>query len=498
MIGRFTIALLASLSLLPSSWATAQELDWSQTPYAVQIVLSTADAPAYGPRFRDEVAVDLLGRVREVFGATWEAGLVSATAGLGADFTRRDDLTWDDLPAEWLQVERPAFDLRAARPAAEGSVAAEGSEAAEGGLSADKLLFVHLDVAPDGYTVTARDYDLFTRLWSAPRSDRVAHRSVLVDAAVRTLAEAFAPTGRIEAADRETAQLVLRGAALPMGDPSLVKVAPGAVFRPVVRYNERDGSPRRIDQVEWTFLSADGIDGAQVRCALLTGVGSPLGGSRRGLTQQLAVLTVPPPAATRLTLMSRGAQPRRLSGYDVYDASPGLPDPILLGRTDFSGSIAVTPADRTLRVLLVKNGSELLARLPVVPGLVPELTASVVDDDERLEIEGFIVGLQEQVVDTVARRHLLIQLIRKHLTDNKVAEAEEVLVALRALGNKESFLLTLGEREKITRPADLKVQKQVAKLIEDTRQVIQKYLDQADVDAVSAEVQAAPRAAPNS
>ena len=478
MIGRATTALLTILAAVPAAGRAAEETDWARTPYAVQIVLSAADVPAYGPRFRDALAGDLLQRVEEVFGATWEAGLVRAKGRVGADFTRRDDPSWKDLPAEWLLVKRAAIDLRVEPPA-------------ESGLAAGKVMFVHFDVAPDGYTITARDFDAFTRLWSAPRTDRVAHRAVLVDAAMRTLAEAFAPTGRIEAADRETAQLVLRGADLPLGDPSLVKVSAGSIFRPVVRYNERSGAARRIEEIEWTFLSVDAVEGAAVKCALLTGVGSPLAGSRRGLTQQLAVLTVPPPGATRLTLVSRGARPRPLSGYDVYDASPGLPDPILLGRTDFSGGVLVPPADRTLRVLLVKNGSELLARLPVVPGLAAELTASVVNDDRRLEIEGFIIGLQEQVIDAVARRHLFIQLIRKLLEEGNVAEANKVLTALRTLGNRDSFLALLTERERTAVSADQKVRKQVEKLMEDTRQVILKYLDPIDVDAISAEVLAA-------
>ena len=46
------------------------------------------------------------------------------------------------------------------------------------------------------------------------------------------------------------------------------------------------------------------------------------------------------------------------------------------------------PADHLLQIVLVKHGDQWLARLPMVPGLEPQLSATVVHNEHRIELDG--------------------------------------------------------------------------------------------------------------
>ena len=46
----------------------------------------------------------------------------------------------------------------------------------------------------------------------------------------------------------------------------------------------------------------------------------------------------------------------------------------------------------------------MLARLPLVPGLEPRMTAELRGDDRRLDAEGFLVGIEQELFDLAGRR----------------------------------------------------------------------------------------------
>jgi len=165
---------------------------------------------------------------------------------------------------------------------------------------------------------------------------------------------------------------------------------------------------------------------------------------------------------------------------------------LLIGRTDFRGELRIAPSpDNLLRVLLVKSGSEVLARLPMVPGLQPELSAALIDDDPRLAVEGFIVGLQEELIDAVARREVLLRQADQELTAGKLVEADATLAGIRALGSRNQYLAILSERRKTVTTVDAAIRKKVDKLFQDTRTVIVKYLDPQRLDELTARLVAA-------
>ena len=61
-----------------------------------------------------------------------------------------------------------------------------------------------------------------------------------------------------------------------------------------------------------------------------------------------------------------------------------------VGRTNWNGILKVEPTEDPLRLLYVKNGGAILARLPLVPGLYSQVVADLSGDDIRLQAEAYI------------------------------------------------------------------------------------------------------------
>ena len=133
-------------------------------------------------------------------------------------------------------------------------------------------------------------------------------------------------------------------------------------------------------------------------------------------------------------------------------------------------------------MLLIRNGSEPLARLPIVPGLEPELIAVVANDDRRLEAEGLITGLQEAMVDLVTRRTVLIARAGARIEAGKLDEAADLIETLRNLPAGPQFAGTLAAEKKNIYSSDPAVQAKIDALFGDTQKLLRKYLDPAAVE----------------
>ena len=312
----------------------------------------------------------------------------------------------------------------------------------------------------------------------------------LRDVSKDALLGAFAPLARIENVATAERRVVLRlkAGALPMRDEEMSLVAPGDLFRAVIRHNDRDGKARRIAAVPWTFCMVDEVTTKEVRCQLHTGLRSPLSGRRRGRIEQFALAVIPPQQPSVLTLQSRSDPEQVLGGYEVYARHPDAKKGTLLGRTDRQGRITIPPAECPLRVLLIRNGSEPLARLPIVPGLESELIATVANDDGRLEAEGLITGLQEEIVDLVTRRTVLLARTRARIEAGKFDEAAELVETLNGLQTGPQFASTLDAQRKSIYSNDPAVQAKIDALFSDTRKLMLKYLDPKTVEEVSVEL----------
>jgi len=141
--------------------------------------------------------------------------------------------------------------------------------------------------------------------------------------------------------------------------------------------------------------------------------------------------------------------------------------------------------------MYVKNGGRLLARLPIVPGFRRTTTAGIVDDSRRLEAEGFLKGIQEQMIEIKARQQVYGIRIRKAMKDKKWDKADDLLEELRSLPTKADLSNKMGQRQQSLSSGNRAVQDRIDRMFRDTRSLIQEHLNSSEVDQLRRELVAA-------
>lgn len=463
-------------------WAAAMRADaqtvWELTPYRIEVILATGRSPELTDPLRADLSEGLLARVDALIGAAWDAGLTDAPPALERALVRDFETVTTEMLEQALSPNAKASPEALAPSEAESPPEEETFD-----LDAlDKVILLAVLPGESGYRVIARELDVRTRQWNTAVTVPVWQAAKLSDAAFRAVSSAFAPLARIVAVDKKQVTLRLRAAGLPTRDETIVPVAPGQVFRPVVRHNDRNGKLRAATPIPWTFLAVDAVAQAELQCTLHTGIRTPLSGRRRGRFEQLALAVVPPGKPTRLVLQSRTDPDEVLIGYDVFSHPPGSKSTELVGRTDRQGAVVIPPTEQPLRVLLVKNGGEFLGRLPLVPGVEADVVAAIANDDQRLEAEGFITGLQEELIDLVTRREVLLAQASRQLEEKKYDEAEKLIRQLQSLEGRDDFALHMTQEEKKVFSADRLIQAKIDAMFSKTRKLVAEYLDELAID----------------
>ena len=491
--GAFFRPTLAGLIVYALALPAGAQTVWELTPYRIQVILALGEAPELTPDFQAELTQELYGRVDSLIGAAWDVRVAEPGAALRYALVRDVETVTVELVEAGLSPHEATASAEASSSSKEPSAdeAASPAEAPFHLDDLDKVILLVVLPGPAGYRVVARELDVRTRQWNTPVSVSVWHDGKLRDAAFAAMRRAFAPLAHVVAVEKSDVTLRLRAAGFPLRDKTIVMVRPGDVFRPVVRHNDRYGKLTGVLAIEWTFLTVEDVAQAELACKLHTGLRSPLSGRRRGRYEQLALAVAPPGKPTRLTLQSRTEPHDPLIGYDVYSHPPDSKKTDLVGRTDRLGSVLVPPADNPLRVLLVKNGSEFLARLPMVPGMEAEVVADVRNDDQRLEAEGFISGLQEELIDLVTRREVLLSQYHTRFEEKKYDEAEKLIRQLRALGTRDDFALHLAQEQKKVFSADKLSQAKIDQMFSKTRKLVNTYLDPAVIDQLDRQLREA-------
>jgi len=445
--------LLGAMVALICCAAAAGQSVWEVTPYRIRLLVAFAPLPELTPQLQADLMTGLVDRTDALVGAAWDLSAAPAPPQLARQMLSAvDSVTLESLPQESLQF--------------------------------DKVMLLVVGRAGYCNRVAARELDLRTRLWSPSVSRPAGQLGKLCDVALDTIFGAFAPLALVSRVEGVEVKLRPKAGGLPPRDRSLRLINIGDAFRPVVRYNDRDGNPRRITPIAWTYLAVKQLGPEEVTCRLFTGLRSPLSGRRRGRVEQLALGVVPPQRPSTLVLKARSEQKQVLPGYDVYSHPPDSIATVLVGRSDRRGSVLVPPAANPLRVLLVKNGSELLARLPLVPGLQPTFTAEIPNDDGRLEAEGFITGLQEELVDLVTRREVLLAQTKSRTKAEKFEEAKRLVEQLQRLPTAAEFSRKLKEQREKIRSGDAATGAKIDALFDDTQKLLQKHLGGDEIEAV--------------
>ncbi len=241
-------------------------------------------------------------------------------------------------------------------------------------------------------------------------------------------------------------------------------IGKGMVMRAVVRRDDRYGRPLEggITEVVATYVFVQKLNPTgNLECKVYT-TGSlaknPVRARSSSRTHKYGLLVRPTIQKTDLKLVDRDQLGRGLEGYTVFSKTPQFPseenfhaeegDPRTLGQTDWRGIIPVDRLATQIRIIYVRNGQQILARIPIVPGLDDVHTAMLPSDDLRLQVEAFIVGFQLSVMDVVIQRKVLATRVRAKLKEKKVVEAQQIHEQFRNLPSKSDLEKRLQDRQR--------------------------------------------------
>ena len=311
----------------------------------------------------------------------------------------------------------------------------------------DKIYVVRIIESPTGSNVAVAEMETLMRFFGqtvyAPFSTPYELPSVVGHA----VTAAFSPMVRIDDAGQQTAVGMVRAANLIMDPDSPARVPIGSALLPMIRKNDRNGKPIGIGRVDWAFLIATEHDGPYVKMDYYSGRAGGLQGRKNKRTFKMGMLLNPFRNDTLLRLHVKGREDLPLIGYELYERELKSKSMTFVGRTDWNGRLVVERTENPMRLLYVKNGGAVLARLPLVPGYTPMEVADLTGDDMRLQAESYIRGVQNAIIDLVALRKLLAARIRLRLRKGQINEAQELLDALREQPTNDALADDMGRKQ---------------------------------------------------
>lgn len=380
------IAALAAIFTGAPSLAAEDESPIELQPYRVRIAAAFGDEARFTPAVRQRILTEIETAARDGAGATWELAVAE------------DHTLWP--------------------PSGAGLDRLDGTADNEPAADADMVFRLALETAGARWRVSGRQWDATTRRLSPTVTRETTDRRAVAETARQVLAALFRPVLMVEETDAggETVALRQRAGALVAGDemPALRgSLHAGDLLQVVLRYFDRDHRLRQVQPVAWTYLVVQSAERGRVTARVVSGLRSPLGIGRRRV-DVAAVAVRPHFDGTRLQLVHQNAPEEPLAGRGVTVAARTLPDEAaddepIRQLSDRRGMVrlAADPS-RPLVWVTVEGADRWLARVPVAPGVEPQLRLELPDDTRRLAAAGDLAQLKARLVDTVARRATLL------------------------------------------------------------------------------------------
>ena len=335
------------------------------------------------------------------------------------------------------------------------------------------------------------------------------------------LKEVFSPIAQVDyngVTDGKTARIKIRAAAMvadvEAGSPIMIQK--GDVLRPVVRKNDRSTQAPEYDgviEVTWTYmyindltvqededlgvLRTNGNGKGQV-ISTFTMLRNPIAARRNTLQEKYGLLVRPVQESSLLKIVANDRENYTLQGYNVYAKSPKI-DPeaegdaptLLIGQTDWRGAIEVTQdifqnqGTTKLVVIYVRNGQQVLARLPIVPGYRALEEVKLPNDDYRLQYEAFFVGFQNSILDYTVQQAVYKIRIEHHINKDEEEKARKLLKELSKVPSAVALNDVLSKREASLQDdpnIDANTKRKIEGMFEKTRKLINEYLQGNDVE----------------
>jgi len=473
----FRVALQSLVVVATSCLCNASAADaspdgrgWEFEPYRIEVVIAI-DAPgSLASWLAAELPLHLNRRATAAVGPAWELNVQIADA-VQRQIMLSDIAALSDPPGEAFPSD------------------------------GDKLLLISLQCRPEGFDITAREFDRYVARWGMPIRRESRQLDMLAEQAFSLAWQAVAPLARFvtDANDRRRVVLQLRAGELPQPDPDAQWAQTGDVFLPLVRRMTRSGElvEGGVQPVPWTYLEVIGSDGEASRATIArvhSGTRQALPSHRQGRVEPIAIALRADPGEAVLQLHARTAGDRPLVGYDVFVQKPDKAAPERIASSDTQGRVRVPAGDSRIQILFVKNGGQLVARFPLVSGTAPDVVdVPLPDDDMRLAAEARLAAMREDVVDVVARRNILMARARQKIEQSDFAAAQQLLQALDELPGRAQFNLMLNTAARLLRSDDPQIQHRIDQLFEATRTIVNQFLDVRPIGQLHDELREARR-----
>jgi hypothetical protein len=423
---------------------------WEYTPYEARVWIAQQAAPQLPAATIDKLQGALPARARTTWDGVLQLQVSAAPAGLVGSLIH----DFDQLAVEQIANVATAKEL-----------------------DVDKIYLAVIRCEQSGFRIRVRELDCHSRQLGSIVELSAITLPDLAPGLCDAITECFTPLARIEIVGDRNLSARLRAGGLIASSDSPAMVEPGMVLRPIIRRNDRNGQPAKggIQAIPWSYLTVEERHDSVLECSLRSGYRAAIPARGGVRMERLALVVRPRMDETRLALRSRNDKSKPLAGYEIFrrvgDDNQKME---FLGQTDAKGELTISRVDELggLETLVVKNGQQLLARLPVVPGYERTLTAYLIDDDGRLAAEGFVEALNSRVIDLVVRREIMAAQIRARIKDGKLDEAQKLLDDFRRLNTRADLTKDLDQFRQQVATGDKTTQERIDRVFADAQKLL--------------------------
>ena len=374
----------------------------------------------------------------------------------------------------------------------------------------DVCFLATVEPIPAGVQIAVRSWQPELRLKSEVASVELADLRDVPESLVGLCSTLFRPTALIEQVEGQSVRMRLHSGELRAADPAFTQLKKQDLLIPMLIFRDKSLNVERVQVIPWTYVSVDEVDGLTVSGTVQSGLKLPLNGKRRNRVDTLFVTARPQFPSTQIQLLTQSASPIVLSGHRIEVRSePTQPRPLKDGHgdhlpqtllvellTDRRGQTNVTPVpDVPLVWLFVYSGDQLLARVPVIPGLESHMKLQVPDDATRLMAEADLQMLQGEVVDAVALRNTAFATIRAAAKRDDWKTVNQKIALLKARPDTASLSDRLNAVRVVAvaaakRRKDRATEVRINRICDDTAVLIRAHLSEEKVRLLIEEMEA--------
>ncbi len=365
---------------------------------------------------------------------------------------------------------------------------------------ADFIYLVQLSSTGGTLSGEVRVWEPLVSVLSPLRKATAVDSRELPEQVAQAVWELFRPRGHWQKIDDAQARLRVQAAGLGTDSalPPLLDV--GEVFNPWIVLRKRDQSVDRIVPQSWTYLIAETLIDGRGQARIVSGLRNPLTLKPRGRVEFVAIAARPQWSETTITFRRQSSPPEVLAAHetqwyaDQFPIDEEHPPKVARQLTDRFGKMTLQKMpEARLGWLTITSGSQLLARLPIVPGEEHQREVMLPDDSLRLQVEGQLQLVQSDLVSFVATRTALIAITRASAKKSDWEAVDARLKQLNLLPSPQSFLdrvnaIRVAAVAKARSAKDRTTEQRVSRMTDDTAELVKRYLNDDKLAVLKEEV----------